>query len=282
MISVLNKKTASTIIITLLVFLQSIANDSIPSNKKIRIGIYGGLSKLVPTKVYDNKAMDPHNPFPYYSYSNFINFAMNLDYKLYQSMANQSTRKCYLGLSYGLNSCDFKSGINDYSENGHFSESHQFSGIEFKENIKFHSVRLNFALNFEFQNWFLSQKIGCELSAPFQSKYSITYTETVNNSYPTTSPAYVTPSNPQGWYWVNNKYEYTQTNTYRFKSAVNPYYSLNIGPRFGQYYLYIGGEISYYGNSVQSESTRTNTTSNINLLNNGILYRAQISFAFDL
>jgi len=273
------KKIVLVFVFTSGLIIKLFAGDTIPDRKKIRIGIQGGVSSLSPVRIYDNKGDVYSNPFPYFSYSNLLNLALGIEYNLYQSTNKKNTKKLYLGLNYGVNSFDFKSGITDYSENG---QAHKFDGVIYDENIKFHSARLNLAWDFVFDKWFFSQKLGVDFNAPFKSKYTVSYTETVSQSYLATSSAYVTPSNPQGWYWVNIQNQYIQKNTYKFKSALNPYYSFNIGPRFGNYYVFAGGEVSYYGNSVQFESTRSNSTSNITLINYGIIYRAQFGFAMDL
>jgi hypothetical protein len=133
----------------------------------------------------------------------------------------------------------------NYSEQSHTSSyTYEFSPSDLTLKINKLNSSLFFTMGAIYpRGFYVSNSIGIGYSA-YINKKETTYTEHISGSDISNSPAYITPSNPSGYY-----YEHTDTyNTFKLKNysgnSLYAFYTLNLGYRIKNFIPYVSAEMN--------------------------------------
>ena len=116
-----------------------------------------------------------------------------------------------------------------------------------KLNYNLQSLRFQIHINHYtfYKRIILFQKIGLAYTSFIKKRTTNTqYIEQYGNSVPYQDPAYITPSNPDGWTFTND-YTYTAKNDLDiYKNGITAFYKFGIGVRIKNFTPFIGFETS--------------------------------------
>ncbi len=178
----------------------------------------------------------------------------------------RSITKKYKGVSqlyvgFGIN---YSSGIlkhtltNHSNSSGHFPDVTSYSQYEFKYNFNMISITPQLNYNLVVDRVIIFNKLGISYSKYFSSN-SYNYNEIISNSHPDKNPIYITPQNPDGWYWTDIIVSNTsKTEVFPVKSGFNIFYNISAGFRIWKLMPTIGVDLNYSINKMGITITKSN------------------------
>lgn len=225
---ILNKLRATVILFIIANVIY--AGDSLKKKPLYILEINYSANKMVNavysdrTKINNDLNQDDHQTYKVNFY-NSIN--LNFQYHLNKNFCGKSQLYAGIGLNYtnGL----LKHNLQTYSGPGHFSTYTSYTQNEF--NYKFSMISLAPQINYmAFHKRFVFiHKLGISFSKYINNK-SYSYNELYSGSHPDKDSSYITPSNPEGWYWVNTSFTSPQkTDVFPLKSNNIIFYNFSIG-----------------------------------------------------
>lgn len=175
----------------------------------------------------------------------FLN-SINLNFQKHLNENFCGKSQLYAGIGLNYTNGFLKHKLLAYSGPGHFSSYTSYTQNEF--NYKFSMLSLAPQLNYmAFHKRFVFiHKLGISFSKYFNNK-SYTYNEIYSGSYPDKDSSYITPSNPEGWHWVNTLSTSPQkTDVFPLKSNSVIFYNFSLGFIFKKFMPTIGCDLNIY------------------------------------
>jgi hypothetical protein len=145
---------------------------------------------------------------------------------------NNNRHKLYMG--FGFNYSEYLNNRNLFSQNqsysSHFPMTYSYNPnkLEYKLNV----CRSHFQLcHYVFyKSVVVFQNLGLAFSSYIKKSNSATqYVEQYGNSTPNTNAAYITASNPEGWYFQDNYTYLTKNDLDIYKNGFNAFYKFGMG-----------------------------------------------------
>lgn len=172
-------------------------------------------------------------------------FGINSGYEFLIPNSKTKRNQYYVGLNVIFNQNRLKLYLEDYYEKdyNHFQPYHSFSQSEF--NITYYTLGIapSVAHYVYYRKFFIFQKAGLSINKSL-SKKKFSYTETVRSSSPERDSAYITPSNPEGWYWPRNTYTIEHNESSVNYISLNPYYQLGFAYKFNRFIISCNAQVT--------------------------------------
>ena len=188
-------------------------------------------------------------------FSNFlsINFQRNLTRKY------KGVSQLYSGIGINYSNGTLKHTLISHSNgSSHFSDYTSFSQHEFNYNFGMVSITPHLSYNLIISRLIIFNKLGMSFAKYFSSN-SYNYDEIISNSHPNTNPIYITPQNPQGYFWENSIISTTsKSDVFPVKTNLTFFYNISSGFRIWKLMPTIGCDINYYINFKGIQITKTN------------------------
>ena len=235
-----------------------------------------GIGQTIPDSVFVKKINVP-NAILDISYSNnylFLNnteavrysngdivLKLNNDFELNAMGLLDSDRKNKRNQLYGgggINFSEYTVNRHVYYDqqgySGHFPMTYSYAPDKLKYNLQALRVQLQLGHYTFYKRVILFQKLGVAYTSFIKSNNSAAhYTEQYGNSVPNRDPAYITASNPEGWYFKDN-YTYTDKNDMDiYKNSISAFYKFGVGIRIRQFTPFTAFEFSYVSKSFGSQ-----------------------------
>ncbi len=224
---ILNKLSATFILFIIANVIY--AGDSLKEKPLYILEINYSANKMVNAVYSDRTKVNDLNQDDHQTYKvNFYNsINLNFLYHLNKNFCGKSQLYAGIGLNYtnGI----LKHKLLEYSESGHFGSSISYTQNEF--NYKFSMLSFAPQLNYmAFHKRFVFiHKLGISFSK-YINNQSYTYNELQSGSFPNKDSIHITPSNPEGWYWVNTSSTSPQkTDVFPIKFNNIIFYNFSIG-----------------------------------------------------
>lgn len=241
-------KISSIVVLIGILFFSSFAISQTASDNGKTVGIPNVMFDVS----YSNKFLFLNNDSKTQYNNGDIVLKLNNDIEinalgLFVRNFNSKRHKLYGGA--GINFSEYLIKRNIYSEpqsySGHFAPIYSYSPdkLEYKlQLLRFQLQTCHYAF---YKRVIVFQKIGLAYTVFLKNaNSSAKYEEKYGNSIPTQDPAYITPSNPEGWY-LKDIYTYTNKNDLDiYKNGFNAFCKFGMGIKIKQFTPFAAFEFS--------------------------------------
>jgi hypothetical protein len=151
---------------------------------------------------------------------------------------------------FGFNLSEYRIDRNLYKEPtgmGHFPLYYYYTPNRLEYNLSLFRFNVQLAHFGVYKRILVFQKLGLAYNAYNKTPSDAThYQECYGSSVPMRDPSYVTPDNPEGWYFDSNFTTEDKNDLDLFKNGLSAFYKFGIGCRIKQFTPILGFEFSYF------------------------------------
>ena len=162
-----------------------------------------------------------------------INSSLTLNYNYLISNQLKKSNQFYIGLALNYTGYQATHTLYQYTEQGSGKPnytSYDYSQYEFNHSCSALSVAPNLSYYLLFKRLVFVNRLGVYFTENY-SKQSYGYDEKEYASGPKTDPAYITPSNPGGWYYSKDLVSTISKHDQIDDISFNLFYNMGIGIR---------------------------------------------------
>ena len=162
-----------------------------------------------------------------------LNTSMTLNFNYLISKQFKKSNQFYIGVALNYTGYQVIHTLYQYSEQGSGKPnytSYDYSQYEFNHTCNAISIGPNLSYYVLFKRLVLMNRLGVYLTENF-SNNSIGYNEKEYVSGPKTDPAYITSSNPEGWYYSKDLISITSKQDQIDDISFNLFYNVGLGIR---------------------------------------------------